>query len=99
MVKLSPAAEKKTATRKRGSSARLRFTIQVSSHPDRQIAEDDVRRLKESGFAAFIITSELQGKGTWYRVRVGSFASRDAAEKLEKNIHAKVGLEPIVVLE
>jgi len=99
VVKPSPVAEKKAATRKRGASARLRFTIQVSSHPDRQTAEDDVRRMKQSGFAAFIVTSDLQSKGTWYRVRIGSFASRDAAEKLEKDIHAKVGLEPIVVLE
>ena len=98
VVKPSPVAEK-AATRKRGASARLRFTIQVSSHPDRQTAEDDVRRMKQSGFAAFIVTSDLQSKGTWYRVRIGSFASRDAAEKLEKDIHAKVGLEPIVVLE
>jgi cell division septation protein DedD len=98
-VKPSPAAEKNAATRKRGASARLRYTIQVASHPDRQTAEDDVKRMKQSGFAAFIVQSELRGKGTWYRVRVGSFASRDEAEKLEKDIHAKVGLEPIVVLE
>jgi len=99
VVKPFPVVETKAANRKRGASARLRFTIQVSSHPDRQTAEDDVRRMKQSGFAAFIITSELQGKGTWYRVRIGSFASRDAAERLQKAIHAKVGLEPIVLLE
>ncbi|HUI45009.1 MAG TPA: SPOR domain-containing protein [Nitrospirota bacterium] len=99
VVQASPVAEKQAATRMRGASAKLRFTIQVSSHLDRRTAEDDVRRMKQNGFAAFIITSELQGKGTWYRVRIGSFASRVAAERLQKDIHAKVGLEPIVVLE
>ncbi len=97
--KPSPDAEKKTASRKQVTSTKLRYTIQVSSHPERQTAEEDVRRMKQSGFAAFIVTSELQGKGTWYRVRIGRFTNRDAAEKLQKEIHAKVGMESIVVLE
>jgi cell division protein FtsN len=95
----SPAVENKAASHKQATSAKLRYTIQVSSHTERQTAEDDVRRMKQSGFAAFIVTSELQGKGTWYRVRIGRFTNRDAAEKLQKDIHAKVGMEPIVVLE
>ncbi len=99
VTKPSPEVEKKTASRKQATSAKLRYTIQVSSHPERQTAEEDVRRMKQSGFAAFIVTSELQGKGTWYRVRIGRFTNRDAAEKLQKEIHAKVGMESIVVLE
>lgn len=99
VVKPSSEAEKSTVSRKQIASTKLRYTIQVSSHAERQTAEEDVRRMKQSGFAAFIVISELQGKGTWYRVRVGRFTNRDAAEKLQKDIQAKLGMESIVVLE
>ncbi len=99
VIKPSPEANKKAAPRKQVMSEKLRYTIQVSSHPEKQAAEYDVKRMKQSGFAAFIVLSELHGKRTWYRVRIGSFRNRDAAEKLEKEIHEKVGMTPIVVLE
>ncbi len=97
--KQPPAPEKKTAPAKQATSSKLRYTIQVSSHPERGAAEEEVRRMKQNGFAAFIVSSELPGKGTWYRVRVGSFANRDAAEKLQKNIQTKVGISSMVVIE
>jgi cell division septation protein DedD len=99
VAKPAHEAEKKIASLKQATSTKLRYTIQVSSYLERQAAEEDVRRMKQNGFAAFIVSSELQGKGTWYRVRIGRFTNRDAAEKLQKEIHAKVGMESIVVLE
>jgi DedD protein len=99
VVKPSPAPEKKTASIKQPASPKLRYTIQVSSHQERQAAEDDVKRMKQNGFAAFIVASELPGKGKWFRVRLGSFTSRDAAEKLQKTVNAKVGTSSIIVME
>ncbi len=97
--KPSPAPEKKTALIKQPTSSKLRYTIQVSSHQEKQAADDEVKRMKQNGFAAFIVASELPGKGTWYRVRLGSFTNRDAAEKLQKTVNAKVGISSIVVIE
>ena len=97
--KPSPAPEKKTASAKQTTSSKLHYTIQVSSHPERGAAEDEVRRMKQNGFAAFIVSSDLPGKGTWYRVRIGSFSNRDAAERLQKSIQAKVGVSSIIVIE
>jgi len=91
--------EKTTVSGKEVKTAKLRYTIQVSSHPEKKMAEEDVKRMKQSGFAAYIAISELQGKGTWYRVRIGSFASRNAAEKLRQEILAKAGMASIIVLE
>jgi cell division septation protein DedD len=99
VVKPSPAPEKKTASIKQPASPKLRYTIQVSSHQERQAAEDEVKRMKQSGFAAFIVASELPGKGKWFRVRLGSFTNRDAAEKLQKTVDAKVGASSIIVIE
>ncbi len=82
------------------TSTKLRYTVQTAAYQERDIAEDDVKRLKKRGFAAFIVSSELPGKGgVWHRVRLGSFSNRAAAEKLQKTIHDKEGIRTIVVLE
>ena len=98
-VNPSQTTEKKTVSQKEVRTTKLRYTIQVSSHTEKQTAEEDVKLMKQGGFAAHIVTSELPGKGTWYRVRVGSFTNRDAAEKLRREVQAKVGMAPIIVLE
>ncbi len=99
VVKPTPAPEKKTASTKQPASPKLRYTIQVSSHQERQEAEDEVKRLKQNGFAAFIVASELPGRGKWFRVRLGSFTNRGAAEKLQKTVSEKVGVSSIIVIE
>ncbi len=104
-AKPSPAPEKKTVTAKQTASpkqaavSKLRYTVQVSSHQEKQAAEDEVKRMKQNGFAAFIVSSELPGKGKWYRVRLGSFTSKDSAEKLQKTVNAKAGVSSIIVIE
>jgi DedD protein len=50
-----------------------RFTLQLSSFPDR--LEADLFAKKYAAQGAFIVTSEIPGKGTWYRVRMGNFSS------------------------
>ncbi len=97
-VRKSPAPAKKELPVKQASS-KLRYSIQVSSHQEKQDAEDEVRRMKQNGFAAYVISSPLPGKGTWYRVRIGSFANREAAERLQREVRAKIGMSPIIVLQ
>lgn len=97
--KAQPAPEKKTAPAKSAANPTLRYTVQVSSHQEKQAAEEEVKRMKQGGYAAFILASELPGKGKWYRVRIGSFSKKEAAEKLQQEIHAKAGVTSIVVLE
>lgn len=81
------------------SGIKLRYTLQIASYQDKQAAEDEVKKMKKEGYAAFIVSSLLPEKGTWYRVRLGSFTSKAAAEKLQKELHAKAGILPIVVIE
>jgi septal ring-binding cell division protein DamX len=54
-----------------------RFTLQLSSFPDRSEADALARRFSAQG--AYVVTSEIPGKGTWYRVRVGSYGSSQEA--------------------
>jgi cell division septation protein DedD len=76
-----PPAKKEPAAA--SSSTKLRYTVQTASYKERYMAEDEVKRLKRRGFAAFVVSSELPGKGVWHRVRLGSFSNKAAAEKLQ----------------
>jgi alanyl-tRNA synthetase len=83
----------KTASRTRketvpaaASAGKIRYTVQVASYPDKVLAEDEMKRMKKRGYAAFIAASELPDKGTWYRVRLGSFSTKTAAERLANEI-------------
>ncbi len=76
-----------------------RYTVQTASYQEKEMAEDEVKRLKKRGYAAFITSSEVPGKGMWHRVRLGSFLNKVAAEKLQKTLQAKEGVSPIVVIE
>ena len=58
------------------------FTIQVYSFQDKNRAETALQALKNSGYQAFLIMSDLGEKGIWYRVRVGGIADEAAAHKM-----------------
>lgn len=78
---------------------KLRYTLQIASYQEKAMAEEDVKKMKQRGYAAFIVASDLEGKGTWYRVRLGSFTNKASAEKLQKELRAKAGISPFITLE
>ena len=94
-----PQTSAKKEPAKASTSVKLRYTVQTASYPEKDMAEDEAKRLKKRGYAAFISSSELPGKGSWYRVRLGSFSNKAAAEKLQKAIKAKEGISPIITIE
>jgi cell division protein FtsN len=61
---------------------RKQWSIQINSFPDARSAEELIDRLKNKGYNAYVTEANVQGK-TWYRVRVGRFASREEALKTE----------------
>jgi cell division septation protein DedD len=92
-------AVKKEPVVTRGPDPKIRYTLQLASYQDKEMAEADVKKMKQLGYSAFIVSSELQEKGTWYRVRLGSFSSRASAEKLQKELRAKEGITPFITME
>lgn len=56
------------------------LTIQVASLKDPGDAARLVQTLQARGFAAYRVTGQITGKGTWYRVRVGAFKDRGTAQ-------------------
>jgi hypothetical protein len=57
------------------------FTVQIKASPNKAQAEDEVRQLKSQSISAYIVKSDVPGKGVFYRVRAGVFSSRNDANK------------------
>ena len=97
--KPAPQVAKKEAAAPKSADSKLRYTIQIAAYPERQMAEEEVKGMKKRGYAAFIVTSELPDKGTWHRVRLGSFSNKASAEKLANELKAKEGLLTFITVE
>jgi cell division septation protein DedD len=76
MVKPAPAVQQPM-----GSGA---YTIQVSAWQSRSKADEEVSKLSQAGFPAYVEASAIGGD-TWYRVRVGRYQTRnEAGEQRDK---------------
>jgi cell division septation protein DedD len=56
-----------------------RFCLQLSSFQSRAEADAFIAELKKSGYAPSVTEANVEGKGTWFRVRVGSYGTYDEA--------------------
>jgi DedD protein len=68
----------KSAERDDGDKKSGKYTLQLSSFQDKAEAEAFLGSMKSTGYQAFVTEAEVNGK-TFYRVRLGSFRSLDAA--------------------
>lgn len=56
------------------------FAIQIASAENESEAEAIISDLKTKGVEAYLVKSEVPGKGTRYRVRIGKFATMPSAQ-------------------
>src|SRR5215831_9445979 len=70
-----PEAE---AEKKPEPEKKAKFTLQLSSFQDKGEAEAYVQSVKSSGFQAYVTQGDVDGK-QYYRVRLGSYRTLDAA--------------------
>jgi cell division protein FtsN len=63
----------------RSDEAKARFTLQLSSFQDKSEADAFLAAMRSAGFQPYVTEADVGGKGTFYRVRLGSFRSLDAA--------------------
>ena len=71
------------------------FALQVASLPTEKAAQDEVRRLGARGLTAWVTPAEVKG-ATYYRVKVGPYASRAEAQAASAEVAQKCGSRPIV---
>jgi len=74
------------------------LTLQVASLKDSARAEEMVSDLKRKGYSAYQVTTEVPGKGTYHRVRVGHFKDRSAARQAAVRLRQEE-LEPLIMQE
>jgi cell division protein FtsN len=74
------------ATPKGKAPATNQYVVQVTSCKNRKIAEDVVKDIGKIGFKASIMTVEIKNKGTWYRVLLSDFDSKDKANEAAQRI-------------
>ena len=72
------------------------FTLQLGASQNRDDAERMVSRLREKGYAPYIVTADVPGKGTFYRVRMGSFATKEAAGRYLEDFRRETKTEAFV---
>jgi cell division septation protein DedD len=70
----------------KASIVKAAFAIQVFSFKDKERADVSLKQLKDKGFPAYVMMSDLGARGIFYRVRVGSFATEGEAEKALVNV-------------
>jgi DedD protein len=79
-----------------GSQDRQGMAVQVGSFASRNNAERLVGQLAQAGYDAFM-HGEVSGGRTIWRVRVGTYETRDEADRLLKTLTEEEGLQGIVV--
>jgi cell division protein FtsN len=79
-------AEPEQMPEKKPDEPRTRYTLQLSSFQDRTEAEAFLDSMKSQGYQAQITQAQVEGKGTFYRVRMGTYRSMDAATNAKSEL-------------
>jgi hypothetical protein len=65
------------------------YTVQIKASPTRAEAEEEVRQLKAQKVSAYIVKSDVPGKGVFYRVRAGVFTTRNDANRFGADLQQR----------
>jgi len=95
-ARAAPAAAAPAPKASDGTVPSGAFTLQLGASQNRDDAERMVSRLREKGYAPYIVTAEVPGKGTFYRVRMGSFPTREAAGRYLEDFKRETKTEAFV---
>jgi cell division septation protein DedD len=72
------------------------YTLQVISSRSEAEARVFAEALRSRGHAAFVTHGEVEGRGTFYRVRVGPFETRRRAERYRSTFEQEEGMNTFV---
>lgn len=73
------------------------FTLQVISYDSRPAAEAFASSLRARGHEAFVTTGEVEGRGRYYRVRLGPFKTKALADDYRRQFEARERMNTIVI--
>jgi cell division septation protein DedD len=93
----APTKEKVAAVKKTATTGPI-YTIQAASVKNAKDADRLIQKLKKSGYPAYRTIGKVEGKGIWFRVRIGEYKSKSEARGVMKKLQ-KNGLKPILVMK
>lgn len=73
------------------------LTIQVASFNDQAQANDRINSFRSKGVEARIVKVDIPNKGTWYRVQIGGFKSREDATSYANQLKSKGILQDFII--
>jgi cell division septation protein DedD len=91
-----PPAKQPVAAKSTAKTTGKVYTVQVAAVKVAKDADREVAQLKKKGYPAYRTISKVQGKGIWFRVRVGEYDSKAEARKMKQRLE-KAGRKPIIV--
>jgi hypothetical protein len=65
------------------------YTVQLEALPLLERAQERVQQLKAQGLEAYIVKSQVTGKGIFFRVRVGKFPNQNEARKYGASLQSR----------
>jgi cell division septation protein DedD len=67
-----------------------KFTLQLSSFKEKTEAQSFLADMRIAGYRAYLVEAEVEGKGTFFRVRFGHYASYEAALDAKEDFENKM---------
>ncbi|MBI5526925.1 MAG: SPOR domain-containing protein [Deltaproteobacteria bacterium] len=80
-----PVKEPKEPSEGSGAAASGEHTIQIAALPDRNQAVALAAQMEKKGYKTHISTTQVAGKGTMYRVRIGRFKTKEEADAFRED--------------
>ena len=74
------------------------YQLQVSSFRTQAEANQFADQLRARSHKAYVVEAHVAGRGTWYRVRVGPFPSKQAAAAYRSSFETREHVVPFIVL-
>jgi CHAT domain-containing protein len=65
------------------------YTVQLEATPEFETAQEKVKGLRTRGLNAYVVKSEVKGKGTFFRLRSGNFRTQAEAQKYGADLQEK----------
>src|SRR6185295_2517235 len=78
---LPAVLEKETRDEEQPRHAGFHFSLQIGSYPALQDAKNRIEEVAKTGLKPFMREAEVEGRGRWYRVYVGEYPTKSAADK------------------
>jgi cell division septation protein DedD len=73
------------------------YQLQVSSFRTQGEAQGFADQLRARGHKAYVLEAHVPGRGTWFRVRVGPFPSKNAVAQYRTGFEAREHVVPFIV--